>query len=163
MISTILATIVGLLGSIVPDVFKQFQDRRDKAHELALAQLQVEQQKQGHVQRLEEINTQADVAEMMSLADRLPKRSGVRWIDGMNGMVRPVVAFWFMALYTFSKVGLFVSMIQSDPALPWLMKDWTQAAVLLWGAEDQAIFAAIISFYFGSRAMQRTREGKLNG
>jgi hypothetical protein len=31
---------------------------------------------------------------------------------------------------------------------------------VLWQAEDQAIFAGIISFYFGQRAMSKLRGGK---
>ncbi|MBN66591.1 MAG: hypothetical protein CMM94_03370 [Rickettsiales bacterium] len=37
--------------------------------------------------------------------------------------------------------------------LPWHMD-------MLWSTEDQAIFAGIISFYFGQRAMCKVRSGK---
>lgn len=35
-----------------------------------------------------------------------------------------------------------------------------QAILLIWQMEDQAIFAGIISFYFGQRAMSKVRSGK---
>jgi len=62
----------------------------------------------------------------------------------LNGTVRPVIAYSFFALYASVKA------IQFSANLPWL----------LWTAEDQAIFAGIISFYFGQRAMSKLRGGK---
>jgi len=43
-----------------------------------------------------------------------------------------------------------VKVMQFSADLPWL----------LWTAEDQAIFAGIISFYFGQRAMSKLRQGR---
>ena len=42
------------------------------------------------------------------------------------------------------------SQLQFSADLPWL----------LWTTEDHAIFAGIISFYFGQRAMSKLRSGK---
>ncbi len=57
---------------------------------------------------------------------------------------RPVIAYSFFILYALVKV------MQFSADMPWL----------LWTAEDQAIFAGIISFYFGQRAMAKLRSGK---
>jgi hypothetical protein len=69
---------------------------------------------------------------------------GIRWVDALNGTVRPVIAYSFFILYALVK-GM-----QFSAGLPWL----------LWTEEDQAIFAGIISFYFGQRAMSKLRQGK---
>lgn len=55
-----------------------------------------------------------------------------------------IIAYSFFLLYTVVKV------MQFSAGLPWL----------LWTEEDQAIFAGIISFYFGQRAMSKLRQGK---
>jgi len=35
--------------------------------------------------------------------------------------------------------------------------DWTTALEVTWDAETQALFAAIMSFWFGNRAMSKAR------
>ena len=35
--------------------------------------------------------------------------------------------------------------------------DWTTALEVSWDAETQALFAAIMSFWFGNRAMSKAR------
>lgn len=137
---TLLGALLGFAGSAFPDLLKLLKDHQDRKHELRILELQLEQQKQGHAQRLEEINVQADVAESRALYRTW--QSGVEWVDALNGTVRPVLAYAFFGLYAYVK---FVQALHTP---------WT-----LWGAEDQAIFAGIISFYFGQRAMGKVRGG----
>ena len=136
---TLLGALLGFAGSVFPDLLKLLQEHQDRKHELHILHLQLEQQRQGHTQRLEEINAQADIAESRALYRTW--RSDIRWVDALNGTVRPVLAYAFFGLYVYVKV---VQAIHT----PWM----------LWGAEDQAIFAGIISFYFGQRAMSKVRK-----
>ncbi len=135
---TLLGALLGFAGSVFPDLLKMAKDYQDRNHELRILELQLVQQQQGHTQRLEEINSQADIAESRALYRTW--RSGIRWVDALNGTVRPVLAYAFFALYVYVKV------IQAMHT-PWM----------LWSTEDQAIFAGIISFYFGQRAMSKVR------
>jgi hypothetical protein len=139
---TLLGSLLGFFGAAFPDFLKLFKEKADRKHELAILQLQLEQQKQGHSNRLEEIYVEADIAESKALYKTY--NTGIRWVDALNGTVRPVVAYCFFLLYASVKIMHF----RAD--LPWL----------LWTEEDQAIFAGIISFYFGQRAMGKVRGGK---
>jgi hypothetical protein len=139
---TLLGSLLGFFGAAFPDFLKLFKEKADRKHELAILQLQLEQQKQGHSNRLEEIYVEADIAESKALYKTY--NTGIRWVDALNGTVRPVVAYCFFLLYASVKIMHF------SADLPWL----------LWTEEDQAIFAGIISFYFGQRAMGKVRGGK---
>lgn len=66
--------------------------------------------------------------------------------------MRPVLAYAFFLLYFTIKCMQFAIVDLTDP-MPWQI-------VGLWSVEDQAIFAGIISFYFGQRAMSKVRNGK---
>ncbi|MBN67425.1 MAG: hypothetical protein CMM94_07670 [Rickettsiales bacterium] len=143
---TLLGAIVGFLGSLVPDGVKLLRDWQDRKHELAILQLQLQQQQAGSNQRLEAIHTQADIAETAALYQTY--HSGIGWVDALNGTVRPVLAYAFFVLYFVVKLLQFSLMDAS----------WPPAISLLWQAEDQAIFAGIISFYFGQRAMSKLRQ-----
>lgn len=147
---TVLGSLVGFISSLIPDLVKLFQDHQDRKHELQILQLQMQQQQSGHRQRLEEIGAKADIAESRALYRTW--QSGIRWVDALNGSVRPVLAYGFFALYCTVKAMQF-TLIDWHSPLPWQM-------ARLWNEEDQAIFAAIIAFYFGQRAMHKLRAGR---
>ncbi len=147
---TLLGSLIGFISAAFPDLLKIWRDAADRKHELTILRMQMEQAAQGHQQRLEEINTQADIAESKALYKTY--YSGIRWVDALNGTVRPVLAYAFFLLYFTIKCMQFAMVDLGDP-LPWQLD-------ILWSTEDQAIFAGIISFYFGQRAMCKVRGGK---
>ncbi len=142
---TLLGSLIGFFSAAFPDVLKLFRERADSKHELMVLQLQLQQQAQGHTERLAEIRTQADSAEIAALYKTY--RTDIRWVDALNGTVRPVLAYAFFALYAALKAMEFALIDWATP-LPWQLER-------LWSTEDQAIFAGIISFYFGQRAMRK--------
>jgi hypothetical protein len=147
---TLLGSLIGFISAAFPDLLKIWRDAADRKHELTILRLQMEQAAQGHQQRLEEINAQADIAESKALYKTY--YSGIKWVDALNGTVRPVLAYCFFLLYFTIKCMQFAMVDLGNP-LPWHMD-------MLWSTEDQAIFAGIISFYFGQRAMCKVRSGK---
>ncbi len=147
---TLFGSLLGFVSATFPDLIKLWRDAADRKHELTILRLQMEQQAQGHAQRLEEIHAQADIAESKALYKTY--YSGIKWVDALNGTVRPVLAYAFFFLYFTIKCMQFV-MVDLTAPLPWHVD-------ILWSQEDQAIFAGIISFYFGQRAMNKVRNGK---
>lgn len=135
---TLMGAFLGFLGALLPEAMKLWRDQKDKAHELAILDRQLAAQEAGHSQRMEAIGEWADVAEMQAL--HATYTTHIRWVDALNGTVRPVLAYAFFLLYAYVK-------FQQVAYTPWL----------LWEEGDRAIFAGIISFYFGQRAMQKYR------
>jgi hypothetical protein len=139
---TLLASIAGFITSIIPEILKFFSDRTDKKHELEIMDRQIAWQRQGINARLEEISGYIDVAETKALYSTF--KSGICWVDALNASIRPVLAYSFFALYGTIKYYQFQMIAAlSDRAI----------IETLWNIDDQAIFAGIISFYFGQRAM----------
>jgi hypothetical protein len=147
---TLFGALLGFLGSLMPEVLKLFRDVQDRKHELAILDRQLEAQRQGYAQRLEEIQTMADISESQALYKTY--NTGVNWVDALNGTVRPVLAYAFFVLYAVVKI------MQIYLAKAYLHLSGFDILPYIWNIEDQAIFAGIISFYFGQRAM-----GKLRG
>ena len=147
---TLIGTLIGFISSIVPDLVKLFQEHQDRQHELTILELQMQQQRDGFNQRLEEIGVQADIAESKALYATW--KSDIRWVDALNGTVRPVLAYSFFLLYFTIKCMQFALIDWVNP-LPWQLAE-------LWDTEDQAIFAGIIAFYFGQRAMGKVRRSR---
>lgn len=143
---TLLSAALGFFSSAFPDLLKIFTQSQDRKHELTILQMQMAQQAQGHSERLEEIGAMADIAESKALYKTY--NTGIRWVDALNGTVRPVLAYAFFLLYAAVKAWQF-SMLPDNP-LPWQIE-------ILWTDEDRAIFAGIVAFYFGQRAMGKVR------
>ncbi len=139
--TALLGSLLGFLGAILPEFFKVFQDKADKRHELEVLDRQMQLQAQGQAERLEAIGMATDAAEIKEIYKTY--RTGIHWVDALNGTVRPILAYAFFVLYSYVKY-------EQATHTPWL----------LWQEDDKAIFAGIISFYFGQRAMRKMRGKK---
>ena len=144
---TLLGSLLGFISATFPSLLKLWQDKSDKQHEITLLKMQMEQQAQGHTERLDEINAQADISESAALYKTYT--TGIDWVDALNGTVRPVIAYSFFILYAAVKLLAYAAIANSN-AVPFVVIHDT-----LWTEDDAAIFAGIISFYFGQRAMKK--------
>ena len=70
---------------------------------------------------------------------------------GLQASVRPVITYLFMLAFLTVKGGMVYSLIANEGI------DWTSALDVAWNAETQALFACIMSFWFGARGMSKAR------
>ncbi len=158
--------LLGFLGSTFPEVLKLLREGKDRAHELSLLQLQIDYEREKlatrqhtgellHQQKLQEIM----VAERQALNAGAGTREGalgIGWVDALAGSVRPVMTYSFFVLYALVKYCQY--QLLTAPSLPWQPPlDGAQAMLALWTEEDMGIFAAVIAFWFGSRAIGKLR------
>ncbi len=153
----ILGAVLGFASSIVPNVLKIYQDKKDKEHELKLLELQMQAQAQGHVERLEEINAEADIRESEAIykyAQPLQQfpQTGTKWVDALAAIlivsanflistVRPIVTYSITGLYAAMKFQM-VRLNQGN-----ILTTWTEV--------DATIFMTVLGHWFGSRLMLR--------
>ena len=146
---SLLGSLLGFGTSFLPKVFEFFQDKSDKKHELAVMEVQIRQQKELATQKLEAVNVDADIREIESL-HRSMQPTGVKFIDGLRGSVRPVITYAFFGLFVFVEVSAYLALTaQGISAL--------DAADATFDQDTRALFAAVISFWFGGRAINRMR------
>ena len=146
---SLLGSVLGFGTSFPPKVIDFFQDKSDKKHELAVMEVQIRQQKELADQKLEAINVDADIREIESLHKSM-QPSGVKFIDGLRGSVRPVITYAFFGLFVFVEVSAYLALTaQGISAL--------DAAQVTFDEDTKALFAAVISFWFGGRAIQKMR------
>jgi len=150
-------TILGLLGSFLPEVLKFFTQKEDHKHKLEVMKLQIEANKIAHGQKVEEINVQADISETLAVQSAAKQiLTGSRILDGIvslyNGSVRPTITYAFMFLYMAVKYGVYMSYTMAGYS-------WQQAIQVIWNQEDFAVFSTVIAFWFGSRMLKATLQG----
>ena len=166
---TLLSTIVSFLMGGLPKLLDFFQDRADKKHELALAQMQIQrelelrkagfeaQERVEHIRSEQlEIETKssekqaligAQQAEMQAIYahDTSLNEGTSQWMHNLRASVRPVITY-----------GFFFLLVAIDMALAWhgisSGVSFEKLAEQLWDNETQTLFASIIAFHFGGRA-----------
>lgn len=147
---SLLGSLLGFGTSFLPKVMDFFQDKQDKKHELAVMEVQIRQQKELASQKLEAINVEADIREIESLHKSM-QPTGVKWIDGLRGSVRPVITYAFFGLFIFVEVSAYLSLTAAGVS-------GLDAVNAVWDEETKALFAAVIAFWFGGRAINRARK-----
>jgi len=166
---TLLSTLISFLMGGLPKLLDFFQDRADKVHELALAQMQIQRElelrKAGFEaqERIENIrsdqlatesaaNTQqvligAQQAEMQAIYahDTSLNEGTSQFMKDFRASVRPVITYGFFFLLVAIDATLAYKGITSGV-------EFNALADQLWDNETQALFASIIAFHFGGRA-----------
>lgn len=159
-----IAVISGIFGGLlrlVPELFKFLDAKNDRQHELdmqdkafAFEKLRAENQlaviqEQG---RAEWSTGSLDV--FKAAVEAQGKLSGVKWVDGLNTLIRPIVALeWLILLYPAMVVATFVLSVQAGvPAIESMNKAF--------GPEEKAMVAFVLDFFFIGRILDRGRTGK---
>jgi hypothetical protein len=147
---SLLGSLLGFGTSFLPKVMDYFQDRSDKKHELAVMEVQIRQQKELAIQKLEMVNVEADIREVEALQKSM-QPTGVKWVDGLRGSVRPVITYAFFMLFVFVEVSAYLSLTAQGVS-------GLDAVDAVWDEDTKALFAAVIAFWFGGRAINRARK-----
>lgn len=146
-----LPAILGALAGMVPALVQLLTLKANNAHQLAMAQEQRQAAKEGVALQVDLANAQADIRQADAIYSFGNSLSGIKWVDAVAVLVRPYVTIVFFHLWLALEVCLFIYGVNSGYDLGQLVK-------LLWPAETQAMFAAIIGFWFGDRMLLRGQQ-----
>ena len=148
---SLLASIAGFISSIIPEVVKYFKDVNDKKHELAILDKQIQYNQTAASRSLEEIHISRDIQEQASLYATY--KTEITWVDAVNGLVRPILAYSFFITYMIVKYLQYAAISRTSHVIEYIE--------IIWSTDDQAIFAGIISFYYGQRTFQKLWKNKI--
>ena len=157
MIETLLGGLLGGAFRLAPEILKWLDRKGERGHELAMQDKALEFEKLCGAQRMAEIGASADSAWNVGAIETLREavaaqgqRSGVRWADALSVSVRPVITYWFMALYCAAKMAAFAAVVNAGAG-------WGTAILHSWTEADQALWAGVLNFWFLGRVFDRVR------
>jgi hypothetical protein len=157
MIETLLGGLLGGAFRLAPEVLKWFDRKSERVHELAMQDKALEFEKLRGATRMAEINAAADAAWNSGAVEALReavsaqgRNSRTKWADALSISVRPVITYWFMALYCAAKTAAFVGAIDAGV-------EWIPAVQAAWTDADQALWAGVLNFWFLGRVFDRVR------
>ena len=147
----------GLFGGILrlaPEVFKLFDKKNERAHELRMVEAEMEFAKIRGEIAMRQVEAQMTMAEMDTMAQAFKEQSetakNAGWfVSAISALVRPMVTYAFLALYASVKIASFLIAIDQNG-------NWKEVLVTMWGADDLAVFNMIISFWFVGRVYERS-------
>ena len=142
---TLLGSVLGFGTSFLPKLLGFFQAKGDRKHELEMVTAQAEAQAKLQSGRIQETQVDASIREIESLHehDRAAISKSSRWMANLSASVRPIITYLF-----------FIEWAALTILVTFGFLSWEDYA-LIWNEPTQAIFAAVVSFWFGSRTFNR--------
>jgi len=148
---SLLGSLLGFAGSAVPAITDSFAKKSDQKHELEKMRVMAELRKDGYdhdIKMYEQMGADEEQKRLIQHDIAISSTGG--WISGLQRSVRPIITYAFFGLFCVIEITLLMEALEKGT-------DFSEAINLLWDEETKAIFAAIISFWFGSRAIEKAR------
>ena len=157
MIESLIGSLFGGLFRLAPEVLKWVDRKDERKHELAMFDKQLDADKLKGDQAQHLAQTQADAAmgyaEIQAIIEATKAQAvqtGNKFVDAFNAMMRPAITFWWViVLYTAALASRFAVLVSQDGTSN------AEAIIALWGPDEKAIVASIISFWFVDRSLRK--------
>jgi len=156
---TILGSLLGFAGSAVPSLIDMFKEKEDKKAKLEMFKLQLDAKERGVDLDIRVLEAKANMEDRRSEREEqerllqhdiaLGKQGG--FINSLRAFVRPFITYVFFITFIGVKVVMVWDTINKGG-------DLNATLAVIWDEQTEALFAAIISFWFGSRAMPKIRQ-----
>ena len=142
---SLLGSLLGFGTSFMPNILGFFEKKQANKQELLMLEAKAKYASELSKLKLQEIDAQADIEEAKGIykhAEQLAKSNQSKFIGALQASVRPVITYAFFILFAFVK-GAYV-------LLP--------AILTAWDDETMALFAAVMAFWFGNRAISKWKK-----
>lgn len=164
---SLLSTLGGILLGGLPKLLDYFQAKQDHKHELELARVQTEREKElaalgfAAQAKVEEIRsdqiamqTEAAMTQAALDHDKQVLKSASKWVANYVGTVRPTVTYLFvlelLAINAFMAIYMW-----NHPELIKNIDDVIKYAEMIFSGEEMAMLGSILGFWFGSRGFKK--------
>ena len=145
---TIIGSLLGFGTSFLPEVLNYFKRGQEQKYELQRMQMEMELMAKRSELNIAELDKEAEIKETEGLYKHDNVDAG-GFINALRGSVRPIITYAFFGLFVAIKVTALLSLInQSGVSL-------NMALDTIWDDQTAGLFAAIMSFWFGNRAVSK--------
>lgn len=151
--SGLLGSLFGGLFRLAPEVFKFFDRKDERKHELAMFTLQTDLEKVRGTFRMEEKYVEHSAKELDAIAEAFKQQGEAdkrawKWVASLSALVRPVITYAVFGLYAAFKITVITYAISSGA--PWnevIRENWTQ--------DDFGMLMMILTFHFIGRPIEK--------
>ena len=143
---TLLGSLLGFGTSFLPEVLNYFRAGQEHKHNLERMSLEMDMMTKRNELKLNIIDKQAEIKETEGLYKHDSVDAG-GFINALRGSVRPIITYAFFSLFVAIKATALISLL----SLP--ENELNMALNMIWDDQTAGLFAAIMSFWFGNRAV----------
>lgn len=176
MFTLVASFLTGIIGPLLPSIITLIRDWQDRKFELQMLEMRMKYAAQEHLWRMEEMNARADIEEAkvlhkpvqsfgVQLLDAADKWADTAWgkvlvtpafalftfLDFVNGMVRPTIAYAAFGFYAIYKWSVFEIAKVNLTTFEAINATWTE--------NDWAVLLMVLGFFFGQRAAKAVLGG----
>ena len=145
---TIIGSLLGFGTSFLPEVLNYFKRGQEQKYELQRMQMEMELMAKRSELNIAELDKEAEIKETEGLYKHDNVDAG-GFINALRGSVRPIITYAFFGLFVAIKVTALISLMnQTGVSL-------NMALDTIWDDQTAGLFAAIMSFWFGNRAVSK--------
>jgi len=151
MLSGLLGSVLGFGGSVVPAITDHFKTKANNKFELQKMEKMAELRAAGYdheMKMYEQMGADKEHDRLIQHDISINQSTGI--IAGLQKSVRPVITYAFFGLFCAIEYTLLMQAMEEG-------KSVAESINILWDDDTKAIFAAIMSFWFGSRAVEKAR------
>ena len=146
--------LLGFFAAIAPEIIQMLKDKFSHARELEVRQQELDAAAKGYEYA---IHNQADIvaaqaAQIETLQAQVADAEDVKGhivLQFLRSSVRPIVTYGFFVLFCAVKISALHHGIEYGVPLDQLL-------MVVWDEDSSSLFAAVISFWFGSRGINPT-------
>ena len=151
--SGLLGSLFGGLFRLAPEVFKFFDRKDERKHELAMFALQTDLEKVRGTFRMEEKYVEHSTVQLDAIKEAFKQQGEAdkrawKWVASASALVRPSITYAIFGLYCAFKITMIVYAMQSGA--PWyevIRENWTP--------DDFAMLNMILTFHFIGRPIEK--------
>jgi len=153
MIETLLGGLLGGVFRIAPEVLKWMDRKGEREHELKMVNAEMEFAKVRGEIAMREAEARMTVSELDAMSQALKEqgqtaRAAGKFVAAVSALVRPLVTYWFVVLYSTVKIVSIWLAIDAGG-------DWREIIVKSWSQDDMAMLMLLLTFWFTGRVWER--------
>ena len=139
---------MGFGTSFLPEVLNYFKRGQEQKYELQRMQMEMELMAKRSELKISELDKEAEIKETEGLYKHDNVDAG-GFINALRGSVRPIITYAFFGLFVAIKVTALLSLMNQTGM------QLNMALSTIWDDQTAGLFAAIMSFWFGNRAVSK--------
>jgi hypothetical protein len=154
----LLGSVLGFGTSFAPKILETINKGREQKHELAKMKMSADIKMQMQDAEFDHLQDMAHHEEHKRLIEHdiaISKETG--FFAGLKKGVRPIITYCFFGFFLFYKIVLVMEAMRSGQDMAAISDVMAAISDVIWDPQSQSIFAAIISFWFGSRAVEKLK------
>ena len=156
MLETLLGSLFGGIFRIIPEVLKMLDAKNERAHEAIMLDKEMAFAKIKGEITMRQVDAAMTMSELDVMTDAIKEqgqtaRAAGKFVAALSALVRPLVTYWFVVLYSLVKIASILMAIADGG-------DWKEVLINAWTPDDMALLMMILTLWFVGRVWERATQ-----